>query len=259
MTTDQMALSSADAEAKLLERVLIHGDLSRLSTEDKVRYYALRCHALKLDPSSRPMDYIEFTEKDRATGQFVKKLTLYMRKDGTEQLARINEVSIDDTKDDWPAEGKVYRVTAWGHLPSGRKGHNVGIVSVDGLAGSALANAMMRAETKAQRRLTLSLVGVGMLDESEIDDVPGATLPHATVDPATGEVTGGQVQMDEREVVLAHIKELGDALNLGPEERIAEIKKHIGEAGHGWQSRASMEKLKDLEAALVKQSERKER
>jgi hypothetical protein len=55
-------------------------------------------------------------------------------------------------------------------------------VSIKGLSGEALANATMKAETKAKRRLTLSLVGLGFLDESEIE---GAT---ADVDPTTGEI-----------------------------------------------------------------------
>jgi hypothetical protein len=41
-------------------------------------------------------------------------------------------------------------------------------VNIEGLKGEALANALMKAETKAKRRATLSAVGLGMMDESEI-------------------------------------------------------------------------------------------
>jgi hypothetical protein len=34
---------------------------------------------------------------------------------------------------------------------------------------------MMKAVTKAKRRVTLSICGLGMLDETEVDSVPGAT------------------------------------------------------------------------------------
>jgi hypothetical protein len=42
--------------------------------------------------------------------------------------------------------------------------------------GDMLANAMMRCETKAKRRVTLSIVGLGWTDESEIDSIPGAAV-----------------------------------------------------------------------------------
>ena len=37
-----------------------------------------------------------------------------------------------------------------------------------------MANARMKALTKAKRRLTLSLCGLGMLDETEVVSIPGA-------------------------------------------------------------------------------------
>ena len=40
------------------------------------------------------------------------------------------------------------------------------------LTGDALANALMKAETKAKRRATLSLCGLGFLDETEIETIP---------------------------------------------------------------------------------------
>jgi hypothetical protein len=53
--------------------------------------------------------------------------------------------------------------------------HNQGCaVAVKGLIGEALANAYMKSETKAKRRVTLSIMGLGLLDESEISE-PRAT------------------------------------------------------------------------------------
>jgi hypothetical protein len=48
------------------------------------------------------------------------------------------------------------------------------------------ANAMMKAETKAKRRLTLSLAGLGWMDETEVDTDPNAH--RVRVDHATGEL-----------------------------------------------------------------------
>jgi len=49
-----------------------------------------------------------------------------------------------------------------------------GATSLAGLRGDNLANAFMRAETKAKRRVTLSICGLGFTDESEVDSIPGA-------------------------------------------------------------------------------------
>jgi hypothetical protein len=40
------------------------------------------------------------------------------------------------------------------------------------LKGDALANALMKAETKAKRRVTLSIAGLGWLDETELETIP---------------------------------------------------------------------------------------
>ena len=42
------------------------------------------------------------------------------------------------------------------------------------MTGDTLANALMKASTKAKRRATLSICGLGVLDESEIETIPGA-------------------------------------------------------------------------------------
>jgi hypothetical protein len=58
------------------------------------------------------------------------------------------------------------------------------------LKGDALANALMRAETKAKRRVTLSLAGLGWLDETEIVTIPGARVGEANGDQEAGEIHG---------------------------------------------------------------------
>ena len=49
---------------------------------------------------------------------------------------------------------------------------STGAVTVGDLKGDALANALMKAETKAKRRVTLSIAGLGWLDETELDPIP---------------------------------------------------------------------------------------
>ena len=69
--------------------------------------------------------------------------------------------------------------------PDGRSTDNMGAVPLASLKGEALANAMMKATTKAIRRTVLAHCGLGMFDDTEVDATPNA----ARVDIVTGEVT----------------------------------------------------------------------
>ena len=55
------------------------------------------------------------------------------------------------------------------------------------LKGEAHANAVLKAVTKAKRRVTLSICGLGWLDETEVESIPDVQLP--PYDPQTGEIT----------------------------------------------------------------------
>ena len=68
----------------------------------------------------------------------------------------------------------VYQVTSKASLPDGRCTESIGAVNIAGLKGEAYANAIMKAETKAKRRATLDLLGLGVLDESETESIPNA-------------------------------------------------------------------------------------
>jgi len=46
------------------------------------------------------------------------------------------------------------------------------VVSIAGLRGEAASNAVMKAVTKAKRRVTLSICGLRFLDETEVEDIP---------------------------------------------------------------------------------------
>src|SRR5690606_18256643 len=70
--------------------------------------------------------------------------------------------------------GDVYVVTAKAKLPDGREDESTGAVSIANLSGDSLANAYLKAETKAKRRVTLSVCGLGMLDESEVETIKEA-------------------------------------------------------------------------------------
>ena len=66
----------------------------------------------------------------------------------------------------------IYIVTARATLPDSRTDESIGAVPIGGLKGESRTNAMMKAETKAKRRVTLSIIGLGMFDESEVESIP---------------------------------------------------------------------------------------
>jgi len=157
VTEDDIATMSA------AEIVLIHGDLSVLSAPQRVEYYAKVCESLGLNPLTSPFAYLLLNGK----------LVLYAKRDATDQLREIRGISVYKLEKEQTAD--TYDVTAYGRVMStNREDSSLGSVPITNLRGEALSNAKMKAETKAKRRLTLSLAGLGILDETEVASVAGA-------------------------------------------------------------------------------------
>jgi hypothetical protein len=168
-----MALVTQDSS--IVENVVMHGDLAELSPAARVAYYQRVCESLGLNPFTRPFEYIKLNGK----------LTLYARRDATDQLRAIKGVSIAITAREI-IEG-VYTVTARATIGT-RSDESIGAVDIGNLKGDFRANAMMKAETKAKRRVTLSIVGLGWLDETEVSDIPKNDVKVVDVDIKTGEI-----------------------------------------------------------------------
>lgn len=151
----------ADA-GELMESVIIKGDLSKLTPQERSQYYIEVCRSVGLNPLTKPFDYIVLNGK----------LTLYALRNCTDQLRTVHKVSVEDLSE--TERDGVFIVTAKVRNAEGRTDMAKGAVNIASLKGEALANAMMKAETKAKRRATLSLCGLGFLDETEIEDIPAA-------------------------------------------------------------------------------------
>lgn len=148
-------------DTSVIESVVIGGDLSRLTPEQRVNYYQAVCKSLGLNPLTKPFDYITLNSK----------LTLYARKDCADQLRKINEISID--KPDIRFEDDWIIVTITAKDARGRIDSDLGVVNRKDMRGD-FGNALMKAVTKAKRRVTLSICGLGMLDETEVETIPDA-------------------------------------------------------------------------------------
>lgn len=163
-----MSLSKAIANqhpqisGAVLEKVILQNDLTNLSPLEKVQYVNGICNTLGLNPVTQPIALMKFNGKE----------VPYFKKDATEQLRKINNVSIK--KLDTVMHEGIYIVTAYAMLPNGREDSSTGVITISGLKGDNLSNAMMKAETKAKRRVTLSICGLGFIDESEVDSIPNA-------------------------------------------------------------------------------------
>lgn len=156
----------------LLERVVVKGDLSQLSSAERLTYYKAVCESVGLNPLTKPLDYLTLNGK----------LVLYANRSCTDQLRTLHGVSI--TKLERDKHTDVYIVTAYATDGKGRTDAATGAVFTGQLKGDMLANALMKAETKAKRRVTLSLCGLGLLDETEVETIPGAIPQTIVSDPS---------------------------------------------------------------------------
>jgi hypothetical protein len=194
-------VKNGQLDPAMLERVLLTGDLSGLRPQDRLSYYKAVCESLGLNPLTKPFDYLELDGKT----------VLYTKKDCTDQLRNIHGVSVKIVSRE-VVEG-VYVVTSQATKPDGRTDESIGAVPLlkekgewknaqsgkryfqgtgeyMALSPDAKANAIMKAETKSKRRVTLSICGLGLMDESELDTVQGGRP--MDFDPAVYEQTRSQ-------------------------------------------------------------------
>jgi hypothetical protein len=145
-----------------VEKLLLEGNLANLTADQKLAYYKKVCETLGLNPLTKPFDFIKFQGKE----------VLYAGKGCAEQLRQIHKISI--VIKDAKQVGDIFLVIAEATTGDGRIDSSTGAISLAGLKGDALANAFMKCETKAKRRVTLSICGLNMLDETEVETIPGA-------------------------------------------------------------------------------------
>ena len=157
-------MSNEVATTEIISSLIIQGDLSKLTQPQKVEYYRQFCARLGLDPLTQPFKLLKLNGKE----------VLYCDRSGAQQLNKLHNVShAIQTR---ATENDLYIVTCRATLPGGRFTDSIGAVNVKGLTGDALANALMKGETKAKRRATLDIVGLGILDETETETIKYAEV-----------------------------------------------------------------------------------
>lgn len=170
-------------------------DFTRVSEEERQAYLAALCETLGLNPMLIPFEFIKLDGK----------LTCYAKKACTDQLRSIHGISVVELHEEERNGVQICRVKL--RDKEGREDCDVGSVSlyderaeiwVNGkkspnpnmgkrIPRDAEANAIMKAATKAKRRATLSMCGLGMLDESEVETIVGAVVPGSEAPPVAKE------------------------------------------------------------------------
>jgi len=146
------------------ERALLLNDLSKLNPEQRASLYVKVCKSLGLNPLTQPFAYIQLNGK----------LQLYAQRNCTDQLRSIKNVSVKIVSREKVDD--LYIVTSSASLPNGRVDESMGAVSLAGLKDEALANQLLKCETKSKRRVTLSICGLSFMDETEVETIRDAKI-----------------------------------------------------------------------------------
>ena len=161
MTTEIQTTGSRDL-ARVAESLVTKGDLSGLTPEERARHYIATCESHGLNPHSQPFSFLTLNGK----------LVMYANRGCTDQLAAMHHVNrkiIDGPRLMDLGGTKIIYCMAEASLPNGRTETAIATVPM-----TDPVMVLMKAETKAKRRATLSILGLGMLDETEAESIPGA-------------------------------------------------------------------------------------
>src|SRR5208282_2355843 len=173
--------SSRTSTGDPMSKLKIVHNLDGLSKQEIDQYLRDISEYLGIDPDLNAFDTIWMNSDDG-----MKRLQVYARRGTTDMLRDKWSVSVTAMDKVDMAGTATFR--AVGAKLTGRQEIAIGSAFTDGLSGQKLADAIMTAETRAGRRLTLKFTGLGILDVSEV--------PAASIGAAAGaELAGSPVVM----------------------------------------------------------------
>ena len=202
------AIATVFDQPSLLEEILADAqaagkDTSSLSRDDRSALLVGLARKLGLNPLSGAVMFLKTNGRE----------TLYVTKQGTDQIAAREKLKRETTKgpEIITMEGKkvVFCQVRASH-PDGRSE-----VSTATLLLADVVNDLMKCETKAKRRATLSVCGLGLLAEDEIETIPGAqSVPFDAPRPALSLAPMGIEQPQRAPVAAVEVPaaESSDAL-----------------------------------------------
>lgn len=164
---------------EIISNLVLNGDIKKLNNIQRVEYYTMLCESLNLNPLTKPFDIIDFPKSN--------KTVLYPNKDCAEQLRKKDGVSIYKTEEVFDKDLGIIKIKAYAVNKYGTK--DVAIASLPlikqekkwdtqkqryiptgkdiQLNPQELSDALMKCDTKAKRRVTFSICGLGMPHEED--------------------------------------------------------------------------------------------
>jgi hypothetical protein len=190
--------AKASTAGEIIEDLIIKGDLAKLTAEQRATYYVSVCKSLGLNELTKPFDYITLSGK----------LTLYANRTCADQLRKINGISLEI------ASQKIINDILTVHVKArdrdGREDEDIGAVPFpDTLRGDARANQILKAVTKAKRRVTLSISGLGWFEDVEVDDRPSWMRKEIPDDDQQEVITDELIVQARRENETDIVKQCG--------------------------------------------------
>jgi hypothetical protein len=142
---------------EVLDKVIeLNGDLTNLNDRERKIYYYYMCDKIGLDPETRPFGYFNLDGK----------VILYATKACSDQLRFKHGISTKNLEVYF--HNNIVYCKATIVDKEGREETAIGAEILENDGKLNIADKIMKAETKAKRRATLSMFAIGMLDETEI-------------------------------------------------------------------------------------------
>lgn len=178
--------------------LLLEGNLQQMTVQQRASYAWRLAKAYGLNPLTKPFDFITLDNG---------KVGLYTNRGAADQIREQKQYSSELIYSGPLLLGEekvkeIYQVILKMVDPKTQRFEyatgciNIGLPGNQGLMkGEALANAIMKCWTKAHRRGTLAMAGLGLPDESEVGDRPapmgglGDGGPRVIAPPSTGQPT----------------------------------------------------------------------
>lgn len=164
-------LAKEEVSQDIINSLILTGDMSKLSPTQQTQYYTAVCKSVGVNPLTQPFAIITLQGKK----------ILYATKGCTQQLSDNRKINTEIKKTE--SLNDVFIASCRATMPDGRYTDDIGVVSVAGLKGAELANAMMKSITKAKRRAVLALCGLGMPTEDEVEDMVQHPAAEKNTDP----------------------------------------------------------------------------
>lgn len=176
---------------EIVSSIILRGDLSGLSEAQLTEYMVYRSRASGLDPACQPFIVLEVDGKKQ----------LYATKEAAAQLNQNRELSPEVSKEEWLLDNSVYKVT-YKVKEGGRTTEDCGAVALViyqkgtqskpgeyvKMSAAGIADAIMKAHTKAKRRTILSHCGIGTNDKDDVPLVVADQGDGEEIKPATATV-----------------------------------------------------------------------